>query len=260
MGLMVQRLDPESVTRLLEGAGCVAAAEEARELIIAANGSALDLQSMVSRRLTGEPLAWITGAVTFCELQVLVEPRVYVPRSQSEALARMASTLVPAAGIAVDLCTGTGAIAMVLRSAAPSALIVGTELDPRAADCARKNGIVVYQGNLDEPLPEELVGRVDVMTGVLPYVPTQALHLLSRDVQRFEPRMALDGGEAGLRFISDVVQRSPRWLRAGGWLLLELGGDQARRVGELFTAGGYVDVGVMEDDEADVRGIYGRMT
>ena len=185
---------------------------------------------MLERRLVGEPLEWITGAATFCGLSVPIRPGVYVPRWQSEPLARMAADLLPPAGLAVDLATGSGAIAMVMRAARPSARVVATEIDPVAAACARDNGVVVYEGNLDDALPADLAGQVDVMVGVLPYVPTDALHLLPRDVQRFEPRRALDGGEGGLEVIARVVRRGPRWLTPGGWLLLEIGGDQAGEV------------------------------
>ena len=105
---------------------------------------------------------------------------------------------------------------MVMRSARPEARVVATEIDSLAASCARRNGLVVYEGDLDQPLPAELASGVDVMTGVLPYVPDEAFHLLPRDVQRFEPRRALVGGAGGLELISTLVRRSPRWIRSGG--------------------------------------------
>ncbi len=252
--------DRESLTRVLEDAGCVAAADEADVLLAAAAGDAARLDDLVARRRTGEPLAWLTGHVTFCGLPVRVARGVYVPRWQSEPLARLGASLLPPAGVAVDLCTGAGAIAMVLGAAAPEAVVVGTEIDPVAAACARSNGVDVRDGNLDEPLPVELAGRVDVMTGVLPYVPTDAIHLLPRDVVAFEPIAALDGGEAGVRLLAEAVRRSARWLRPGGWLLLELGGDQVDPVGALMGSAGFAALAVMEDDDGDVRGIYGRLT
>jgi release factor glutamine methyltransferase len=148
---------------------------------------------------------------------------------------------------------------MVMRSTHPEARVVGTELDPVAAACARRNGLVVYEGNLDEPLPAELASQVDVMTGVLPYVPTDSLRLLPRDVRRFEPTGALDGGTDGLRYISTVVRRSPRWLRQEGWLLLEAGSDQIPAVAALMTASAYRQVAAILDAEGDARGLCGQL-
>ena len=165
--------DLASVRRALEAAGCVAATDEAEELIRTARGGS-DLEGMLQRRLGGEPLEWITGRASFCGLTVPIGPGVYVPRWQSEPLARMAARLLPPNGLAVDLATGSGAIALAVRAARPGARIVGTEIDPVAARWARANGVVVYEGNLDEALPADLASRVDVMIGVLPYVPTDA--------------------------------------------------------------------------------------
>ena len=168
---------------MLTEAGCIAAGEEADELIRAAAGDPDVLDDLVSRRTNGEPIAWLTGAVTFCGVELLVAPGVYVPRWQTEALARRAATLLPVAGVAADLCTGVGAIAAVLAAAVPTAQVVATELDPTAVQCARRNGVEVFEGFLDDPLPRELAHRVDVLTAVVPYVPTGSLRLLPRDVR-----------------------------------------------------------------------------
>jgi len=246
------------VARVLSAAGCVAAAEEAAELVAAAAGDAGGLGRMVERRVTGEPLAWITGTARFCGLEVGVAPGVYVPRWQSETLARTAARLLPETGVAVDLCTGSGAVGLVLQAARPGARVVGTESDPAAAACARRNGLEVVDGDLDGPLPDELAGRVDVLVGVLPYVPTGALHLLPRDVTAFEPRGALDGGEDGLAVVERAVRAGVRLLRAGGWLLLEVGTDQVPAAAGLLAGAGYRSLGAVEDPEGDLRGVRGR--
>jgi release factor glutamine methyltransferase len=236
----------------------VAATEEAEELERSAHDAA-DLRRKLARRLTGEPLAWVVGNAGFCGLDVAIDPGVYVPRWQSEPLARAAARLLPDRGLAVDLCTGSGAVAMVMASARREARVVGTELDPVAARCARRNGVTTYEGWLDDPLPEEFASVVDVMTGVLPYVPRTALHLLPRDVQRFEPRLALDGGADGLDLVTVAVSRGRRWLRDGGWLLLEIGGDQVARVTAGMAECGYVDVETLLDGDGDPRGVQGRV-
>lgn len=242
----------------LADAGCVAAREEAAELLEAA-ADADELETLVRRRASGEPLAWVVGSVPFCGIRVAVHRGVYVPRWQTEPLARRAAALLPQGGVAVDLCTGAGAVARVLQAAVTSATVVATDVDPAAVRCARDNGVDARLGHLDDPLPAALLGSVDVVTAVVPYVPTDELVFLPRDVVAFEPSLALDGGDGGLRLLSSVVERSTRWLRPGGWLLLELGGDQASSVAGQMAAAGFVDVAVLVDGDGDHRGIEGRL-
>ena len=245
------------MARTLAAAGCVAADDEADELLaVAPDRAALD--ALVARRVAGEPLAWITGRTVFCGLEVTVAPGVYVPRWQSEALARAAADRLPGRGTAVDLCTGSGAVAMVLAAARPHAVVLATERDPVAVACARANGVDVRAGDLDGPLPADLVGRVDVMCAVPPYVPGDALHLLPRDVLAFEPRDALDGGTDGLAVVRRVVDAGTRWLAPGGWLLVEVGGGQFGPVRSLLATAGFVDVSVLDDGDGDPRAVCGR--
>ncbi len=251
----MQQLDRVSMTQILTEAGCIAASEEADELIHAAAGDSDVLEDLVARRTSGEPIAWLTGVVTFCGVRLFVAPGVYVPRLQTEPLARRAMTLLPSAGVAADLCTGVGAIAAVLAAAVPTAQVLATELDENAVRCARRNGVEVFEGFLDDPLPRALEHRVDVLTAVVPYVPTDSLRLLPRDVQAFEPRLALDGGVDGTDVLVEVVRRSTRWLRPGGWLLLELGGDQAEPMGQLLHDVGFERLDVMADEDGDPRAI-----
>jgi release factor glutamine methyltransferase len=116
----------------------------------------------------------------------------------------------------------------------------------------------VLTGDLDEPLPLELAGRVDVLTAVVPYVPEGELHLLPRDVRDHEPRRALDGGPGGMTLLAEVARRAPRWLKPGGAMLLELGGDQAEAVGSLLPGLGFAGAEVLRDAEGDPRGICAR--
>ena len=230
---------------------------EAAALLGAASDAA-ELDALVRRRCDGEPLAWIVGAVDFCGLRICVDPGVYVPRRQSEPLARRAAALLPDDGVAVDLCTGAGAIACALQAAAPAATVLATDIDPLAVACARRNGVGALLGDLDAPLPAARLGAVDVLVAVVPYVPTDELAFLPRDVTAFEPRRALDGGAGGLAMLSSVVTRSSRWLRPGGWLLLELGGEQAPAVAGLLASAGFADVTVHHDEDGDDRAIEGR--
>lgn len=235
----------------------MAAEEEAAEILAVAR-DATEVEALVARRAGGEPLAWVTGSAAFCGIRVKVHAGVYVPRRQTEPLARRAAALLPAGGVAVDLCTGAGPIACFLQAGSPGATVVATDVAAAAVACARDNGVEALLGDLDGPLPSRLLGSVDVLTAVPPYVPTDALHFLPRGVVAFEPRLALDGGDQGLRALSAVVARSTRWLRPGGWLLLELGGDQAAAVAGEMGAAGFVEIAVLSDDDGDDRAIEGR--
>ena len=181
-------------------------------LAFAAGDPAL-LDTSVRRRLTGEPLAWITGTVSFCDVAVHVDPDVYVPRWLSEPLARRAVERLPADGTAIDLCTGSGAIAAVLRAHRPHARVVASDIDTRAVACAARNGVDVYLGDLFSPLPADLAGHVDVVVSVVPYVPTRELPLLQRDTFTFERPLSYDGGTDGTDILRRVMHESPRFLR-----------------------------------------------
>ncbi len=203
----------------------------------------------------GNPLAWITGSIDFCGTRVRVDRGVYVPRAHTEPLARRAASLLPPDGIAVDLCTGSGAVAVVMHSACPDATVLATDCDQAAIACAWSNGVTALLGDLDEPLPSSLEGRVDVMTAVVPYVPTEELHLLPRDVVAYEPRHALDGGPGGTALLERAAELSARWLRPGGRVLLELGGDQARALATTMSVVGLSKFLVHRDADGHDRAI-----
>jgi release factor glutamine methyltransferase len=248
-------MDVRALTAVLADAGFVAADEEAAELVAAAAGDAEVLDALVARRLTGEPLAWITGSVLFCGVEVRIDHGVYVPRWQTEQLARRAIERLPPDGTAIDVCTGSGAVAKTLMTRRPGARVVATDVDQRAVACARANGVEVYRGDLLQPLPADLRGVVDVVVAVVPYVPTLDLPLLQRDTFAFETPLSYDGGPDGTELLRRAASDSRRFLRGGGALLLELGGRQAHLLGEELAAAGYVDIGVLLDEDGDVRGI-----
>jgi len=242
------------VTRL-SAAGCVAADEEADELLATAPDAAT-LWERVRRREAGEPLAWITGIQRFCGTAVRVERGVYVPRVQSEELARRAARIIAAdGGSALDLCTGSGAIARHLMTAVESAPVVATDIDPTAVRCARRNGVTVALADLAAPFAP---GTFGVVTAVPPYVPTGAMPYLPADVVSHEPRQALDGGEDGLSVVHRLVRSAGRVLRPGGWLFLELGGDQDRAVAALLEGSGWWDLATWSDEEGALRGLSAR--
>ena len=244
-----------SVLARLRAAGCVAAEDEADELVAAApDGETLEAWTCARER--GEPLAWITGSMRFCGLVVQVDRGVFVPRLQSEELARRAGVLLPAGGRAADLCTGAGAIAMALMARRPDAAVVGVDNDARAVACARRNGVHAVRGDLGAPLRS---GAFDVVTAVAPYVPSGEIALLPADVQRHEPLHALDGGGDGLAVVRGVVDAARRLLRPGGWLVTEVGAAQDAGVRPALEAAGLAGIVTWHDEDGDLRGIAARL-
>ena len=256
-GVAVTPAAAEGVVNRLMAAGCVAAEEEADELLAGASDQAT-LDTWLRRREQGEPLAWITGVLRFCGQTLHVVPGLYVPRIQSEELACRAAGLLPDNGRAVDFCTGVGAVAAHLTTRVPTAKIIGIDIDVRAAVCARRNSVQALVADLDQPLRCNRV--FDVVTAVAPYVPTSELRLLPADVQRYEPRVALDGGEDGLELVRRIVAAAGRLLHPGGWLLIELGGTQDQALASALAASGFDRSEPWWDEAGDLRGLAAHVT
>jgi release factor glutamine methyltransferase len=247
--------DRDALAELLAGGGFIAAHAEAEALLATAAGDQRLLGTLLERRLSGEPLAWVTGSTSFCGLSIRLDPGVYVPRPHTEALALRAAGHLRREGVAIDLCTGSGAVAKVLAARRPGARVVASDVDERAIACAQSNGVEAYHGDLFAPLPGELRGRTDVVVAVVPYVPSTELRLLQRDTLTFEAPLAYEGGPDGTDVLRRVVDESTRFLRLGGKLLLELGGDQAELLRGPIEAAGYGDAEVLVDENNDVRGV-----
>src|SRR4051812_46585606 len=196
----------------LRAAGSVFAEDEARLL----GGD----EALIARRIAGERLEHVLGWVEFCGLRLEVDPGVFIPRPQTEALAEHAASLQPA--VALDLFAGSAAIACVVKAANPGARVVAAELDAVAPACARRNGerfgVEVVAADVDEGVPTDVEGRVDLLTANVPYVPTTELPFVPHGG---EPPDALDGGADGLAWVRRVAAIAPRWLRPGGVLLIE---------------------------------------
>lgn len=145
---------------------------------------------------------------------------------------------------------------MHLVSARPAAAVVGSDIDPRAAACARRNGVSAVVADMDRGLASR---AFDVVCAVTPYVPTSAMDLLPADVIRYEPSAALDGGADGLDNVRRLAAGSARLLRLGGWLLTEIGGDQDMLVEQILTASGFAQPTFWRDEEGDLRGVAARL-
>jgi release factor glutamine methyltransferase len=241
----------DAAARRLADAGFPSADHDVLSIRFVAT-SPMQFAALVERRASGEPLEWIVGSTTFAGQQIKVVPGVYVPRPQTEELARRAAERLPEGGSAADLCAGSGAVAVHLTRSRPAARVFACDLDPVAARCASRNGLAAVLGDLDGPFRS---AAFDVVTAVTPYVPRDALGLLPRDVLAFEPRAALDGGHDGLDVVRRLIRGAARLLRPGGWLLTELGGEQDEPAREALLSAGYSEVSFWQDEDGDLRGV-----
>jgi release factor glutamine methyltransferase len=242
--------DADVVTRLRE-AGCVFAEDEAR-LLSAAAGTPAELAVLVGRRAAGEPLEHVLGWAEFCGHHYAVDPGVFVPRRRTEFLIWQAADRgrpladAAAAGgrpvVVVDLCCGSGALGAALAAVLGRAELHAADIDPAAVRCARRNVAAahgrVYQGDLYQPLPAGLRGRVDILLANVPYVPTGEIALLPAEARLHEARLALDGGADGLDLLRRVAAQAASWLAPGGHLLTETSGRQAALATEIMAGHG----------------------
>ncbi|MFD9218944.1 putative protein N(5)-glutamine methyltransferase [Streptomyces sp. NPDC060064] len=230
------------VTRL-RAAGCVFAEDEAQLLVSAARDSD-HLAAMVERRVVGLPLEHVLGWAEFCGLRIAVDPGVFVPRRRTEFLVGRAAALAGPRAVVVDLCCGSGALGAAVVAGLDRAELHAADIDPAAVRCARRNvtaaGGQVYEGDLYEPLPGPLRGRVDVLLANVPYVPTEEIELLPAEARVHEARVALDGGADGLDVLRRVTAAASLWLAPGGHLLFETSERQAPRAVETVARDGLI--------------------
>jgi release factor glutamine methyltransferase len=251
-------VDESQVVARLRAAGCVFAEEEARLLMSAARIPA-EVDAMVEQRAAGLPLEQVIGWAGFCGLRIAVDAGVFVPRLRTEFLVQQAVTLARPGDIVVDLCCGAGAIGAAIAAAVDRAEVHATEIDPAAVRCARQNVPgTVYQGDLYEPLPARLRGRVTVLTANVPYVPTGEIEFLPPEARSHEPRVALDGGQDGLDVLRRVAAAAPGWLAPGGHLLIEVSGRQVPLAAAAFTSSGLL-ARVASDDDLDATVLIGTL-
>ena len=225
-------------------------------------------EDMIVRRATGEPIPLIKGYAEFRGLELLAEPGVFVPRDSSEFLAEQAVRRLRRrkAPVAVDLATGGGTIALAVANEVPKAAVYGTDLADDAVKLARRNakrlGLRAHfrQGDLFGALPKKLRGTVDVITLHPPYVANGELDELPDEIRNWEPAHTLtDRSDDGLGLIRRTVDEAPAWLRARGWLLMEVDPDRAKDVMPIYRRGGFRDVESTKGGDLKVtRVIVGR--
>jgi release factor glutamine methyltransferase len=198
-------------------------------------------RTMVGRRARREPLQYILGSQDFFGLDFEVSPGVLIPRHDTEVLVQEALNRIPKRAKILDIGVGSGCIAVALAKNLHDAEIFGVDSSPEALVLADRNanrhGVTLHllHGSLFEPVAGQ---RFDLIVSNPPYIRTADLSGLQPEVRDYEPRDALDGGVDGLDLYRRIIPESPDYLNAGGWLLLEMGLDQAHDVLALFEETG----------------------
>ncbi len=217
-------------------------------------------RSLIRRRLKHEPLQYITGIQEFWSLPFRVSPQVLIPRPETEILVEQVIHLTKASNgksrlRILDLGTGSGIIAIAVAKEMPEAFVVSTDISGEALTLARTNAlkhglkdrILFLQGDLLEPFATGMA-PFDLIVSNPPYVRSQEIQGLSPEVADYEPRLALDGGKDGMDYLKRIIARAPRYLRPGGWLLLEMSPNQIEpAIAGVLETTVYQDVKTVED-------------
>jgi len=219
--------------------------------------------SLIERRLTGEPVAYIRGFEECLGLRLEARPGAFVPRDSSRSLVRQAVRRLRDRKnpIAADLATGVGPVALAVAKAVPHATVYGTDISSVAIRLARRNArsneianAVFREGSMFEPLPRRLRGRFDVIFSHPPYVATHELGDLPTELIEFEPLESLtDHSDDGLGLVRVIISGARDWLKPGGWLCIETASDLTRRIRSYMYRAGLIDPRSTRYDGLDTR-------
>lgn len=225
----------------------------------------------VVRRSRHEPLQYITGTAVFRYLELAVDPRVLIPRPETEMVVERALALLRGIGghpLVVDVGTGSGCIALSLARECPAAVVYATDLDPRALSVARENArrlgmenvVHLHLGDCLSALPQNLRGKLDLVVSNPPYIREGDFHSLPPEVREHEPRSALVAGPWGTEVHRRLLEEALSWLAPGGWLIMEGGEDQVDELAGVAREMGYAEAMVHEDLNGRPRMIEARLT
>lgn len=211
--------------------------------------------SCIKRRGNREPLQYLLSEVEFYGYRFIVKKGVFIPRPETEFLVeegiKIASILKESGkkGLnIIDLCTGSGSVAVVFAKEVPYSMIYATDISPLCIETSSENAlrlevldrIELFIGDLFEPLKKRLPARsVDLIVSNPPYIPSCNLNSLPPEVRDYEPRSALDGGEGGLDLIKSIINGSVEFLSDNGYLLLEIGVGQAELIKDFISKGSF---------------------
>lgn len=211
-------------------------------------------RAMVTKRASRVPLQQILGSQEFMGLDFFVNEHVLIPRQDTETLVELVLEEQKEKNKKLlDLCTGSGCIAISLAVKGGYESVTATDLSEEALQVAEKNArehqktIRFFQGDLFLALPQSEAKTFDIITSNPPYIPTAVIATLEPEVREHEPMMALDGTEDGLKFYRQIAKEAGAWLKPGGSIYLEIGYDQGEAVSGLLADAGFTNVRVVKD-------------
>ena len=205
-------------------------------------------RGMIAKRASRIPLQQILGSQEFMGLEFYVNEHVLIPRQDTETLVEL--VLQEQQGREkklLDLCTGSGCIAISLAVKGGYESVTATDLSEEALKVAERNAKTHQKKIIFSALPRTEAGTFDIITSNPPYIPTAVIATLEPEVREHEPMMALDGTEDGLRFYRQIAQEAGTWLKPGGAIYLEIGYDQGEAVSGLLREAGFDKVRVVKD-------------
>ena len=210
------------------------------------------MERLIQRRISGEPLQYILGHQEFWSIDFKVDPRVLIPRPETELLVEQSLLILSKNSFkripsVLEIGTGSGAIAIALAKEVTNIFLVATDISREALRLAKENArsaglghqIKFVNGDLFSSLrSSKEEGTFDMILSNPPYIHRLELQTLAREVKEYEPMIALDGGEDGLEFYRRMIPEAPFYLREGGWLLLEVGQGQGSLVSKWMEEEG----------------------
>jgi release factor glutamine methyltransferase len=206
------------------------------------------LRDLVKRRRAHEPIAYLRGHREFYGLEFRVDRRVLIPRPDTEALVDVALARTQHVSLSMrmlDLCTGSGCVAIATARQRPTSKVLAVDLSADALAVARENALRLGAYNVafvESDLFAKVRGVFDMISANPPYIETGDIEGLQSDIKDFEPRLALDGGADGLDVVRRIVEAAPNHLVPGGVLALEIGMGEAEATKALLAARGFTDV------------------
>lgn len=254
-----------SVTNMDRTAYLLHSKENMNDMLYAA------FKKLVKRRANREPLQHILGYTYFWGRKYQVNKNVLIPRQDTEILVEKALEHIGTGDNVLDMCTGSGCIIITLACERKLSRAVGVDVSKKALEVAKENAdnlladVEWIQSDLFQQMNRSIETKIqtnilyDMIVSNPPYIEQSIIDTLNDEVRRFDPLIALDGGEDGLLFYRKITEQSVNYLKSGGWLLYEIGSNQAGQVKDIMSANGYEDICIVKDLAGLCRVVMGRL-
>lgn len=233
------------------------------------------LESLVQQRISGVPLSYITGVERFMGVEYKVDKRALIPRKETETLGYAALELINKIAVKqkkvriMDVCTGMGNLALSFAFHQSKAEVWASDLSPEAISLAKlnaqrlnlENQVIFLTGDLFEPFSENSFSEAfDIITCNPPYISTAKVGKMPEEISAYEPRMAFNGGNIGLQIVLRLINESPRFIIAGGWLCFEIGQGQGPGIMKFMKNNKDFDnITPVKDNAGEIRVILGQV-